>query len=218
VHRVEEAYGVSKYRIEYRTLKGKRGVMALPSHTPVDATSRRRFLSHAAGVAAGGTVLALGTVSPQPSVAAPVIAIDPANISPSLRASAIALGDAHDRLEAAKARFDAGDRRVAVWYDANPEPTGKRARKRWARRWRENHDAVVGQSWAAQLEAEKRFRDALIAVAVIKSRDMNDLAIKACLSGVYDKVHLSSWPSSAAIGYSVALDLVALTMAPAVAS
>lgn len=139
-----------------------------------------------------------------------MIAIDPANISPSLRAAGAALHDAHDWLEAAKARFDADDRRVAVWYDANPEPTGKRARKRWARRWRENHDVVVGQSWAEQLEAEKHFRDALIAVAVIRPRDMKDLAIKACLSSVYDKVHLS-WPNSATIGYSVAFDLVALT-------
>ena len=48
VYAVEGAYGVSKFRIEYRTLKGKREVMAASSHTPVDATSRRRFLTNAA--------------------------------------------------------------------------------------------------------------------------------------------------------------------------
>jgi hypothetical protein len=37
-----------------------------PTNTPisqVDATSRRRFLSQAAGVSAGGTVLALAAIS-----------------------------------------------------------------------------------------------------------------------------------------------------------
>jgi hypothetical protein len=48
VHPVEEANGVSKYRIEYR-----RQVF------PVDST-RRRFLSGVAGVAAGGTAARAG--------------------------------------------------------------------------------------------------------------------------------------------------------------
>jgi hypothetical protein len=54
-----------------------------PTNTPISqvdatgATSRRRFLSQAAGVAAGGTVLALATVSPQPAVAAPAGTLDP---------------------------------------------------------------------------------------------------------------------------------------------
>ena len=44
---------------------------------PVDATSRRRFLSQAAGVAAGGTVLALATIPPQSATAAPAGTLDP---------------------------------------------------------------------------------------------------------------------------------------------
>jgi hypothetical protein len=39
-------------------------------------TTRRRFLSHAAGVAAGGTVLALATIPPAPAAAAPAGAPD----------------------------------------------------------------------------------------------------------------------------------------------
>jgi hypothetical protein len=77
VYAVEGAYGVSKFRIEYRTLKGKRGVMAGPSHTPVDATSRRRFLTQAAGVAAGSAVLALATIPPALAATAPTAALDP---------------------------------------------------------------------------------------------------------------------------------------------
>jgi hypothetical protein len=43
----------------------------------VDATSRRRFLSLAAGVAAGGTVLALATFPPALATVAPASPLDP---------------------------------------------------------------------------------------------------------------------------------------------
>jgi hypothetical protein len=43
---------------------------------PVDPT-RRRFLSQAAGIAAGGTALALATGSPRPAAAAPTSPLDP---------------------------------------------------------------------------------------------------------------------------------------------
>jgi hypothetical protein len=43
---------------------------------PVDPT-RRRFLSQAAGVAAGGTVLALATIPPVSAAATPAWALDP---------------------------------------------------------------------------------------------------------------------------------------------
>jgi hypothetical protein len=41
---------------------------------------------------------------------------------------------------------------------------------------------------------------------------MGELALKACISGVYDKVHLGGG-QSAVIGYSVALNLISLTAA-----
>ena len=47
-----------------------------PMLPPVDPT-RRRFLSQAAGVAAGGTVLALAAIPPTPAAAAPAGALDP---------------------------------------------------------------------------------------------------------------------------------------------
>jgi hypothetical protein len=43
----------------------------------VDATSRRRFLTNAAGVAAGNAVLALAAIPPVPAAAAPLGALDP---------------------------------------------------------------------------------------------------------------------------------------------
>ena len=49
--------------------------------TSVDPT-RRRFLSQAAGVAAGGTALALATVSATADAAAPMAALAPSNVGP----------------------------------------------------------------------------------------------------------------------------------------
>ena len=65
--------------------------------------------------------------------------------------------------------------------------------------------------WQAVKAAEDDFRAAQMAVAKIDARDMGELALKACLSGVYDTVH-TSWPNSAVIGFSVALNLVGLTV------
>lgn len=50
--------------------------LARPMFPPVDPT-RRHFLSQAAGVAAGGTVLALATIPPAPAAAAPARLLDP---------------------------------------------------------------------------------------------------------------------------------------------
>jgi hypothetical protein len=47
-----------------------------PSGRPVDPT-RRHFLSQAAGVAAGGTALALAAIPPRAALAAPAGALDP---------------------------------------------------------------------------------------------------------------------------------------------
>jgi hypothetical protein len=52
-----------------------------PTNTPIN-TTRRRFLSQTAGVAASGAVLALATIPPAPAIAAPASPLDPANASP----------------------------------------------------------------------------------------------------------------------------------------
>jgi hypothetical protein len=74
----------------------------------VDPT-RRRFLSNAAGVAAGGTVLALATIPPGPAVGAPASALDPVF---ALIAEKRAIDVAHcaviDAQDAAEGRFGHG--------------------------------------------------------------------------------------------------------------
>jgi hypothetical protein len=66
-------------------------------------------------------------------------------------------------------------------------------------------------SWHASMDAEDAFRDAQMAVAKIDARDMNELALKACLSVVYDKARSPIGRNVAVIGYSVALNLISLT-------
>jgi hypothetical protein len=174
--------------------------------------SRRRFLSQAAGVAAGGTVLALATIPPVSAVAAPASPLDAANASPALRAAVIALGEAHDRLKEARAAFDAADKLPEEWRRSNPEPTGRRAIKRWNRREREYRYSVTMPPWQAVIASEDDFREAQMAVAKIDARDMGELALKAALSCVYDAVRLRVPINSAVIGFSVALNLVSLTV------
>jgi hypothetical protein len=60
--------------------KADRVLSTPPTNTPisqVDATSRRRFLTNAAGVAAGGSVLALATIPPALAANAPAGSPDP---------------------------------------------------------------------------------------------------------------------------------------------
>ncbi len=55
---------------------------------PVAAPSRRRFLSQAASVAAGGTAMALATVSATAGASAPMAAVAPSGVDPIVAAIA----------------------------------------------------------------------------------------------------------------------------------
>ena len=182
------------------------------STTALAVPSRRLFLSHAAGLAAGGTVLALAVVSPTPAAAAlPTdLALSAAKASPALRTAVAALNESFDRLEAAKAVFAADDLKMVEWSELHPEPNPKnrRAQKKYWRRWRDAREVTVDDSWAAQLEAERDFQNAQVAVANAESRDHHDIMVKAAASMVYDRVRLAQYGSVAVIGYGVARDLI----------
>jgi hypothetical protein len=153
---------------------------------PVVST-RRRFLSQAAGVAAGGTVLALATVRPSMAATAPASPLNAANVSPALSAAARALDDAGDAWKAAKAAYVAEDQKACEWQEANPVPKDPRARKRYWARWRKDRDPGLRAKFDALLAAEHAFADALVAVALVEPRDMTELALKACLGCVYEE-------------------------------
>jgi hypothetical protein len=144
--------------------------------------------------------LALATVTPMPAGAAPDgdLALSAAKASPELRTAVAALNESFARLEVAKAVFTADDLEMANW----------RARKRYNRLWNERRALTVDISWAAQMEAEKDFQKAQVAVANVESRNYYDIVVKAATSMVYDRVRLASCGTIAIIGYGVARDLI----------
>jgi hypothetical protein len=69
------------------------------------------------------------------------------------------------------------------------------------------------------MDAEGAFRDAQMAVAKIDAGDMNELALKACLSGIYDTVRMRSgvaWPLGRAYAAGEAAGHRVSGLAPAV--
>ncbi|MGX1323876.1 hypothetical protein AB7M17_007329 [Bradyrhizobium sp. USDA 377] len=161
-----------------------------------EAPSRRRFLSRAAGVAAGGSVLALAAIPPAATTAAPAgklgasaLALDATKISPQLRDLVHALQDADDALTPAMAAFDAEYERYQEWLKRHPAPSGKnrRAMHKWDRRQQkyiEGSNFLAAQ--AAQVEAVRAHEAARKVIAEYRARDMNELIHMACLVCVFE--------------------------------
>jgi hypothetical protein len=101
------------------------------------STRRRDFLALTAAVAT--TVMAArpaaATVPTTIAIAAPTGLPDSSKAGQALKDAVTALADSHDALEARKAEFAAADAKVSRWVEEHPEPTAKRPRKRWARKW-----------------------------------------------------------------------------------
>jgi hypothetical protein len=181
-------------------------------------------LSASAGMAAGGTALALAFV-PAPAVATPLSALsvptgllDGSAASPALRAAVLVLQDASDALDAAKAALKIQDDLAVEWQKENPAPDGDRRKlKRWFRRERDRREtSAMRSAWDAQIAAEKAFEAAQIEVAKVKPRDMTDLVLKACLAFVVEEPAKQIGWNAHVIARSVALSLA--NMASAVAS
>jgi hypothetical protein len=128
---------------------------------PSADTSRRRFLLFVSAASAAGAGSLAVAAMPIPVPAPTLQCTFPASAgkaSPALREAMIELNAAHKELEAAKARFLADDMKMTEWDKANPEPQGKRAKRRHVRKWNEVREATVRESWDAQLAAEDRFQ------------------------------------------------------------
>ena len=161
--------------------------------SPVDPT-RRRFLSQPAGVAVGGTVLAVAAIPPVARAAAPFGVLgpaDPSNISPALLAEARGLDDAHGRVKAATAANDAANATFDTWALENPEPESKRGKRRWIKKANAYHRRVMAGSWQVLVDAESDFQAAQNAVAGVPAASLGELQCKAALAFVYEKVPLA---------------------------
>jgi hypothetical protein len=185
----------------------------------VAATSRRRFLSNAAGIAAGGTVMAL-SISPAPAAAVldgaalsgPSGPLDGSRVSPELRAAFQHLDAAHDSLKAADEACRSASDLYSAWLKRNRPPNARRAFRKWEARACKYQDEIGSEAACDALEqARKAFRAAQRAVAKIRVSDMNELATKASIALVYEnraERHLRY--EHAIIAQMVALDIVAL--------
>jgi hypothetical protein len=179
----------------------------------VFSVSRRSLMNMFVGTAiAGAAVANAAAVISQPVFAAPAESLDAPEASPALHDAVVALHESHERLEAAKARFTADDLKMVEWRSNNPEPAGGRAKKRYWRKWREMQAATEEESWHAQLEAQKDFEAAQMAVARVTPRDENDLVLKAAVAATYDKERGIYGLAVGIISYSVAWDLFKLRM------
>jgi len=203
-------------------LKADRVLSTPPTNTPIDAT-RRGFLAGTAVALAAGTavnVAALVTIRPATaavpatiSIAAPAGLLDSSKASPAFRDAVRALADSPDALEAAKARFTEADRKAWAWKDDHPEPAGKRARKRWSRKFCDYREATHMDEWHAQLDAEKDFKQKQYAVAEYRPTDLNELGLMAAAAVVYDKTRLT-YGQTAVISFGVVLAYFRLCVPP----
>jgi hypothetical protein len=160
--------------------------LARPMLPPVDPT-RRRFLTQAAAVAGGGAVLALATVSPALAKATPASLQAIIDGFPALKEAARALDDANDVLISARAAEKAIDDKIELWIEAHPYPQKRRAHRRWSRWAKKVHDeSGINPAREAVTAALGSYQAAQVAVAKVKPRDLNELALKATISVAYE--------------------------------
>lgn len=160
-----------------------------PTNTPTN-TTRRRFLSQAAGVAAGGTALALAAIPPATAASAPASSLE-GPYSPALVDASRALQHAHDALLAAGAVYEAADAKANEWERQHPQPRSRRGVRKWIKKAGKVHETLVRPSWLELLSAEQAFADAQIGLAKVRPADEHDLISMASHAVIYDEVSLT---------------------------
>jgi hypothetical protein len=162
-----------------------------PLNTPIiGGTSRRNFLITAAGVAAGGTALALATVAPA-AVAAPAASLPSLGDDfPAMVPAVEALEVAISRLKQASASYFEIDARLEEWSRMHPMPHGHRKVQRWSR-WAHKVRAESGVYDAidAQNAALSAVHKAMQAVAAIVPQNSAQLTVKAALAVTFEDRH-----------------------------
>jgi hypothetical protein len=206
--------------------------VAEPTATEAVDTSRRRFLSQAAAVTAGGAALATTAISVSaaaavqapdpilkavaPSLRRPMLRMDGSGASDELRSAFRTLDDAHEVLKTTWAEVRRVVDLAQDWEREHPYSGGgsNRAYRKWDRRRRKYFDELNYHAVCrARHEAEEDFRGAQLAVAEVKVRDLDELAAKACAVYVYEdmrEVHLRR--ITPAISVSVAIDLARMSL------
>jgi hypothetical protein len=197
----------------------------------VDST-RRTFLARAAAVAAGGAAIgaalslsgsaagaglthnaAVEAIAGAPSQS-PVLTLDWSLASDELQSAFRAMGSAHDTLKTAWAEYQKAEGLVRDWEQQHPSPGGNgRAYRKWERRWcKQVADIGYADADSAYMDARADFKRAKVEVALVKVRDLNELALKAAAVYAFEDIreeHLRDITPTIALSVAVALGLMA---------
>jgi hypothetical protein len=199
----------------------------------VDA-SRRRFLSQAAAVTAGGVAVATALSVPgsaagavqaadptleaiAPALRRPVLTMDGSGASDELRSAFRTLDDAHEVLKTAWAEYRRVVDLTRDWEREHPSSAGggsNRVFRKWDRRRSKYFDEInYNAVCRAYHVAAEDFKDAQLAAAGVKVRDLDELALKACAVYAYEDMregHLRR--ITPVISVSVAVDLARMSL------
>ena len=205
-----------------------------PTATERVDTSRRRFLSQAAAVAAGGAAIA--TALPLSGAAAaaeqasapilgavasplrrPVLTMDGSGANDELRSALRTLDDAHEVLKTTWGEYRRVVDLTRDWEREHPSSAGggsNRAFRKWYRRRSKYFDEInyIAVCQAYHVAAED-FKDAQLAAAGVKVRDVDELALKACAVCAYEDMregHLRGITPVISVSVAIALAMISL--------
>jgi hypothetical protein len=115
------------------------GVLSTPpTNTPID-TTRRRFLT----VAAGASLVGAGSLAAAAMAPSIPVAVTSPPASPELRAAIRDLERAHANLKIAQASNEEAEAMWTDWQAQNPQPASKRGTRRWMKRGSAYHQRVT---------------------------------------------------------------------------
>jgi hypothetical protein len=172
------------------------------------------FVSTAA-IAATVPAVASATTLPQ-HPATPALLYDPQKVSPELCDLMSALNDVDDVLKAKAATYDAAQEQYRAWSNLSPEPRkyGSRTYRKWSNR-QEKFTTKIGY-----YEAQEDWRDAADdqqkarrRVAEFRSRDLNDVAMKAAAAIVFE-ADGKGYRRDYLLAQGVTIDIAYLQMPP----
>jgi hypothetical protein len=161
-----------------------------------------------------GSAAVVGAAAlPQQSATAALL-YDPQKVSPELRDLMSALRDVDDVLKAKAATYDAAKEQYRAWSKLNPEPRAYRSRtyRKWSNR-QEKFTTKIGyyEAQADWRDASDAQRDARRKAAVFRSRDLNDVAIKAAAAIVFE-AEGKGYRSDYLLAQGVIIDIAKLQM------
>jgi hypothetical protein len=168
------------------------------SRKPAGGMSRRHMLAGLAVLPAVGAVSSAAVAKP---VAWP-------QVSDAFRDGHAALAAAKAAMEAARADVARLEAPGEAWVKANPEPTDRRARKKWNRKYNVvSMPPALHDAWHRHYEAEMAFEAAQVAFAQIPATSRSELLLKAVVGTLFDGIALNIG-RTAIISFSVSRDLV----------